>query len=425
MKFPALLPFLLLLVVCRNCLANTTDSPAPSATAAPAASETPAAPAESELSVLPIFYGGSEDLDFWYKIPPELPPKIIPLKSVYVNQKFTVFAAFFMKGSDKDEALDLRYAMKRIAPDGSAETVVENEPFNIPSYNGNVLLLPKRFGCHIDGDSDTGVHTLHVDLTDVATGKHATAEAKLEVKKWVWPEGEADLSGMQNTYPHTFDPDMLHRIAFSREIDLESWKEPYNLNIGVVFFLMFGYAQHDFLLAHYREEFATRSPFERKRIQFLLALTAENPIPDAQLTGEEKAWQEKLKGLLLPDAYASLDEPAGLDSLWGEFFATGSYRPVLRLLDALKYEKEADAAGKFLSGKAKAKTKKEKILVFHALAFKTGLWSLQSNCMQNDLAAEYMLYALKNEKLDDNVRNLLAVILSKKWPNLVKIHVSK
>jgi hypothetical protein len=261
---------------------------------------------------------------------------------------------------------------------------------------------------------------MKIEMTDETTGINAASEIAYEVKEWTWPTGDAGLNDIANYY-NALNPDLLHRLAFGKTLKLEDWKTPEDFNPSIVSFLKYAYLRHAFLLDHYRAEFKSRNPAERKRILLLLAVTGQKPMTPEALTAEEKTYEERLGAIASHDPYASLDTPDDLDRLWGEFFATGNYKPVRRLIDSLAYMKEASVADGFLKHKTPPRTPREKSDFQKGMIFKTGIWSIDSNCKQHELVAEYCLYALAHEDLAPDAKATLAVILNRKWPDKIKL----
>jgi hypothetical protein len=180
---------------------------------------------------------------------------------------------------------------------------------------------------------------------------------------------------------------------------VERWIETGKINMPVFSLLMFAYGRHDFLLEDYRERFPSCTPFERRRILFLVTLTGGAPIEDDLLTEEEKAWRDKLGQLHLPNPYQSLNTTEDLDFLWGEFFATGAYEPLRRMMDALQYRNESELVDRFLKEKTQPETDADKAAYERGVLFKKTLWSLTKYGLEDDLILNYLLWAMKNENL--------------------------
>jgi hypothetical protein len=397
MKFHALLPILLLFTLCQSCNANLLS---------------PRGKIEAKVTLLP----GSTDLDFWFHTPGFSGVDINTVSEVFLGQKFTIAVVLYKKEFTAGEPLDLEYTIRAIAPDGKVTMIADKQPFLVPSYDGSVLLLPTVHSCSLLSNADLGKHVFKVEIRDKAT-KHVTrASAKLVAKTWSWPSGETDLGNLQKYYTTT-DPSTLHQLAFSPKLKVERWIETGKINLPIFSLLMFGYDRHDFLLEDYRERFPSCTPFERRRILFLVTLVGGEPIGDNLLTEEEKAWIAKLVQLHLPNPYQALKTTDDLDFLWGEFLATGAYAPIRRMTDALQFGNDAKLVDKFLEEKTQPETDADKAAYDRGVLFKKTVWALCKYGQDHDLAFNYLLWALKNEPLSPDIRNEIsrinAVILAK------------
>ena len=389
---------------------------------------------ENAPQVQLILYGGDSNLDIWYKIPQECGPRIAEIGSLYIGQQFTAFAFASpvrivpdKPGKPLESAnggkCNLSCTITIVRPDKTEQTPLRDDRFTLATQPGGMYLLPTTLSGTYDPGDPIGTYRMKIALTDEITGKSATSEIAYEVKEWTWPTGDAGENDFINYYK-SFDPDILHRFVFGTALTLESWKNPEDFNPAITSLLKHAYLRHAFLLDRYRVEFKNRNAVEKKRILFLLAVTGQKPMPPEALNAEEKAYEKQLGVIDTHDPYQSLDTPGDLDCLWGEFFATGNYKPVRRLIDALAYMKEAGIADGFLKRKTPPQTDKDRIDFQHGMIFKTGAWSINSNCQQNELVAEYCLYALTNEKLPPEAQATLAVILNRKWPDKVKLDIS-
>ncbi len=379
MKFRALLLLILLFALGQNCRANSFAS-------------------RNRIEACVVIIPTSTDLDFWFHTPGSLGINLYTNTEVFLGENFTVAVAFYKIEFIAGEPLDLEYSIRSVAPDGKVTMIADKQPFLVPAYDGSVLLLPTVHSCTLVSKADLGKNVFKVEIRDKATKKVSRASAQLVAKQWEWPSGEADLSNLQKYYK-TSAPVALHQLAFSPKLKVERWIETGKINMPVFSLLMFAYGRHDFLLEDYRERFPSCTPFERRRILFLVTLTGGAPIEDDLLTEEEKAWRDKLGQLHLPNPYQSLNTTEDLDFLWGEFFATGAYEPLRRMMDALQYRNESELVDRFLKEKTQPETDADKAAYERGVLFKKTLWSLTKYGLEDDLILNYLLWAMKNENL--------------------------
>ncbi len=101
---------------------------------------------------------------------------------------------------------------------------------------------------------------------------------------------------------------------------------------------------------------AERMPARRVMIERYLA--GKLPTLDQAPIEKDETWGEKLRGQFAltkyfykPKAGAALDlTPDVLDTLWGYFYATGTYRPLSRIVLMLRWTKERDVLEKLTLG---------------------------------------------------------------------------
>jgi hypothetical protein len=105
---------------------------------------------------------------------------------------------------------------------------------------------------------------------------------------------------------------------------------------------------------------APKMPGRRVMIDSYLAGTLPT-LTDIPLEETKPGMMEKIKGVLTKNPFAKDDKKlkmaqtfAGnqdlLDTLWGYYFATGSYRPILRIMQMLPWSKSRDTVDKLTVG---------------------------------------------------------------------------
>ncbi len=118
----------------------------------------------------------------------------------------------------------------------------------------------------------------------------------------------------------------------------------------------------------------------------------------------------------------SVDDPSRLDFYWARYFASGDASCIRRIISALEYEKYAGSLDKFKSSK---KTDKDRKAAFYDLIFKSAMWSLQSNCKQDEKVYSICKELFLSHKLSKPEEIFLSVVLSKVHPDEFKLEFHK
>lgn len=102
-----------------------------------------------------------------------------------------------------------------------------------------------------------------------------------------------------------------------------------------------------------------------------------------------------------------------LDMLWGDFYASGDAKPIRRIVHALNYGKHAGALDKYKTSNKTEQDRNEAIL---ESLFEAARWSLEANIRQHKRVAEIVEQIFWKEKITDEERTWLTVVLAKSLP---------
>lgn len=128
------------------------------------------------------------------------------------------------------------------------------------------------------------------------------------------------------------------------------------------------------------------------------------------LVGDEKETYLKLNASPLTDFYGTIVDPSQLDMLWGNFTASGSYQPILKLIKTLDYTKYQGYIEKYKNSK---QTDNDRQMAINNAIYNSLVWSLSSNCKQHKLVKEYCDWAFQYETLTVVQRDELNKILKR------------
>jgi hypothetical protein len=278
-------------------------------------------------------------------------------------------------------------------------------PDNVPTFQ-----LP--------ADAKQGTYRIRLKLHDAVSDKTTTAEMKLDVREWAIPADGMESAVDMIRYHRAFSPDLLHRIAFDRNASIRHKDDNTAYDFVYLSFIQHAYAGRAFMIDEYLRRFKTMDRDQRERVLLILKLTGHDPIPEDKRTAEDDAFLKSIADLAPRDPQGEIQSPADVDSLWGQYMATGEYQPVRHLLDALAWHDEGDYADKVTDSGKMPDTESGMARLQRGLAFKDCVRILSVNCLQDELLAEYCAKALEGNDLDRSARAFVTVILSNRWPEV-------
>lgn len=127
------------------------------------------------------------------------------------------------------------------------------------------------------------------------------------------------------------------------------------------------------------------------------------------LNSNDKNALAQIKDVTIPDMYGEITDPIQLDMLWATFMAGGTYQPMLKLIQTLDYAKYKGALTTYKDLNQLKLDREEAIYNF---IYEVLLWSIKSNCNQNQLVKNYCSWAYQNEKLSPLQKEELGKILN-------------
>lgn len=108
-----------------------------------------------------------------------------------------------------------------------------------------------------------------------------------------------------------------------------------------------------------------------------------------------------------------LEDPAVLDMLWADFFATGEVAPLKRLVHVLNYGQYAGAMERYAKSQ---KTEKDREDAMRDAVFQAARWSLESNAQQHRRVGELLEQIYWKGDLTQPELVWLSAILAKAMP---------
>ena len=370
------------------------------------------APAGSDQSfdvlVVPTLL--DNDMDIWYKTPPDSAPTINSVSSVTKGQVFKIAVFFSRYRVDNKNRADITFDIRLIKPDGSPYFVQKG----LKGYAGKtpradmVLLCAAMVGVSFEPEDPWGDYTISVVAHDNIAKASKSQSVGITLAKWSPGEKPATFKDFEKWYrDYHVAPKPNEAVhAYLAHEPLQDKKG--GLLLAGLYFFKVILEENKYLVDHLAARFEKAAEEQQKKI--ILMLYWLNKLDRVPLTPEQKAaYKAWAAQAVLPDPYGETLSGDQQDMLWAEFFATGRIRPIRKLISNLEYSKYK---GSIEAYKKSDKTDEDKRNAYKDAVFQSAVWSITSNCKQHALVAKYCIYLHDSGDLSANEKSLLGVILS-------------
>ncbi len=375
-----------------------------------------AGPQKAGKTLSPLVYVSLQDpdMDWWYRIPSNSGPRISDTRKIFFGEDFNVFAFVGGAGATTEGKFKLEYSLSLLRPDGKRVDIVKNVPFSGDRPSADMILAcPDVATLRFDDTYPDGRYEVELSVKDVAGGTQASARAPFYTYKWSPPNPYVERSVVRSKVRNFFEepsPESLYAIYFSKDFNLEQKNAPNSLNFSYIGFLRAAFKNNAFLIPYIRAAFPDSTPLDRAKIVFLFEILKVEGIDASLLNDAEKKYQQLLRAAEIPDPYGEWDPvyaATQIDMLWGEFYATGSYKPLRRIIDLIGLTEDAAYADKLRAEKKRPETKEQWRKFMLGMASRAALKTLAVNYQKIDLAAKYIEWALANGDIPDGTRKIL------------------
>lgn len=341
-------------------------------------------------------------------------PVIPSCDTVFKKQYFFLTAIVANYASNNQDISVVQYAIKIIKPDNTIYFSQEH----IPVINGkisnkhNLQMGDAVLKICFENNDAFGKYTIEIVILDNISGKSKNIRADivlaplpaydvLQVKddeafsKWF-------VKYYENPQPESALAYYMY-YAQSKLSDNESGFWP-------VFSIFLEIAKNNtWLLPQIMDCYKTRDVKTKIYLLYLLTYANIGPVDFFNsLEGVEKETYLKIKDASLADIYGTIVDPSQLDMLWGTFMASGSYQPILKLIQTLEYTKYQGYLDKY---KKSEQTPEDRQNAMNNAIYDALVWSLKSNCAQHKLVRAYCEWAMQHEHLSEVQKKELKAIL--------------
>ncbi len=342
--------------------------------------------------------------DKWHRTVSSSTPKISIAEHVFKKQYFYVTAIASDFALDAEGRANVTYSIFITSPNGSSYAEQKDLPLiqGMVTNKTNLQMSNNVLKICFEENDEFGKYVIGIEIIDHVSGEQKKLQSNLKLVelpsyKDTKVKNDADFSTWISTYyQHQKPEEALSYYLYyakSKLSDNESSFWP-------VFSIFMEIAKNNAYLLPQITECYVKQDLKTKI--YLLYLLRYSGIGTAdfyeQLEGDEKKTYLKLKDSPDKDFYGEITDPAQLDMLWGTFTASGSYEPILKLIQTLDYEKYQGALDNFKKSK---QTEEDRNLALKNAIYNALVWSMKSNARQHELVKAYLVWALNNETLSE------------------------
>lgn len=361
--------------------------------------------------IVPSIMG--RELDAWYYTLPGTSPKIISTDVVFRNQPFNVLV-FLKDYTIKDNYVNVIYDIQVFDPDGK---MTEDNIIGINAYKGNVkqtnilLLCKDRIMLVFTDKYLFGKYKIKIILKDQNSGLNKSIENEVELVPFSTGEKFTSLDEFNKWATYYYQNIEPGRIINTIKQFVNTDKEWINENYHYLTFITRVIDENEFLIKYVKEDYLNSTQQEQKKFLLIYALMRiDNTELIDVLNNEYIKIYENFKNMEKISTEGELDSLVQLDMLWMDFFATGKYQPVKRIISALKLGEYSGTIDK-IKNKEIAKTEESMSRAMLEGVYKGALWSIKNNCVNHPLVYKYCIYIYKNESLDPFVKEKLLSLI--------------
>jgi hypothetical protein len=354
-----------------------------------------------------------KQLDFWFFTPENCGPKIPTVKKVYQNQIFMLLMFAKALPIDSQTQLDISFDIKITSP----KNTVSIDEKNLPFYKGeiaNKLIIPREVQeIGFDQNDIFGVYNIEAVFHERVSNRSYTAKTTVELVPFERPEkfsSKEEIGKWVMQYYQKPNPIKAFAGILEMEQTDPNWiKENY---MTLAFYRCI-FLDNPFLWEYYTQMYQTASTDEKKK---MLLAAAVVPSKEKEQIFVPKIGQEliplyqEFSKIHIPETDKEITTAEQLDILWSEFFASGRYQPILKIVKALELQKYEKILQKLKNKEIKL-TKELELKLMLGIVYQSAVWSLTSNCLNCSLVHQYCQTIFEHEPLSPEVKKSLASVL--------------
>jgi hypothetical protein len=362
-----------------------------------------------------IISGDYSISDKFNKIPFEAIPVLATAGTVYKKEYFTVNLLINGCKPDGSGMADSVYDIKIIKPDG--KIYIENS--NINAINTKIsnpqifLMAGTVLKVCFEPEDQFGDYSIEINLRDNISKDSKDFKSSLKLVKFEYKkffDDDDSLNKWMNGY--YFNPDPGKAIDAFLYFNASKISDNKNSFWPCIAFFQEIFSNNTYLFPFLEELFESRDNKTKMNIIFLYKICGYDLKGLTGKMSKDEAGKigKAVEAVNIPDIYGKITSPSQLDMLWGTFLASGSYKPVLAIVNSLELCKYKGYIERY---KTSDKTAEDYKNAMSDAIYQSARWSLGSNCSQHRLVKDYCNYIYDNEKLSGDVKNELGEILGR------------
>lgn len=333
-------------------------------------------------------------IDKWYCATKEVRPSLVTCNKVFKEQYFYIPLILGNYKVDKDSKADIEYDLKIIDPDGNKYLSYDNLIFNKEKINPKSLIKSSETAvvCFEKGDK-FGKYKIQVEARDKISGEKYKDEKEIELDQYS-PDNSIDSTDKLFDFVHSY------------------YRDPYPEKLVTAFITYCKMNKNDCIFnAFFAESFSKNlylEPYLQSELDKQNKSVLDASKEPINVINNYKSMHQ---GKIRPGEIIELGTPEtveGLQFLWGQFYASSSYKVLKDIVTCLNYEKYVPKFEKEKESKGTLSDEAELGLLYQA-----GEASMEQNITDNPLVKSYCQYILVDDDVSDTVKAEIKKILEK------------
>ena len=330
-------------------------------------------------------------LDYWHKSLDKNAYAIPPVQRVVAGQTFRLCIFFTGYGTQNNTA-DVKFWVKCTKPDGSKGFTKNKLTGLSSSATGQKQICEKAIPISFAKSDPLGKYEIQVLCVDYINKKKLKRSVTIELKEWQrgsYPSSQREYTQWMYNYYKNPSPSLaIH--AFLTHFTPTNQKKQFQYE-GLHFFRTV-FLENKYLIDLALGDFSTYSTEEKVKIATLYNAIGQTDKLLNVCDESERQIVPKTK-IQLFDPYAEVKDLRQITMLWIEFYATGSIKPIQKIIDHLENAQYHGAKKKY-----KDSPEQHQEEIFKEIIFQVTAWSLHQHWRISPLAVSYTQYILDTNK---------------------------
>ncbi len=343
-------------------------------------------------------------------------PKISTCDKVFKHQYFhlTVIAADY--SLNRFGEADVEYSIKIIGPDKSTFLSEENLPLlkRKLSNNENLQMADAILKVSFEDEDIFGNYEVQIEINDLVSRKSKTITTDIELvelpsyDKIIVNSEDEFMKWIEKYYESPKPEEALSYYLYYAQSSLSDDEKSF-WSIFSIFYEIT--RTNKFLNTQIIDCYEKQDLKTKIYLVYLLHYSdigADNFLE--KLEGNEKEVYDGVKNAPWINIYGEIKEPSQLDMLWATFMASGSYQPILKLIQTLDFAVYQGELDKF---KESQQAEEDRQKAMNDAVYQSLVWSIGSNMEIHGLVKSYCNWALRFENLSALQKSELKKIMEK------------